>query len=273
MTRHEKITEILNRIENGVNEVYTSETWKKYIKTMSRFHHYSISNSLLIYLQKPDATYVAGYNAWKAKFQRNVKSGEKAIRILAPFKKIIQDENDEETMITGFRAASVFDISQTEGKPLPKYMCDQLEGSVKDYKTFLDRLFLASPVKIIVHTINGNANGFYNPRGKIIEIRDDLSEIMTIKTCIHEIAHALLHTNQKDLSKQVKETEAESVAYGVCSYYGIDTGNYSFPYIAGWSSSHSIKESKESMHRIRDAIDQIIETMECLTDKTREIQF
>lgn len=267
MSQKEQIAEILEKIESGITSVYESEQWKKYLKTMSQFHQYSISNSLLIYLQKPDATYVAGFQTWKNRFNRSVKRGEKAIRILAPLKRSIENEADEkESIITGFRSASVFDISQTKGDPLPEYMEKELKGDVKDYERFIRALHLASPVPLSFSEIRSTANGFYDPFEKKIMIRNDLSEVMTIKTCVHEIAHAILHAkeNGRNLSKSQKETEAESVAYAVCAYYGIDTKEYSFPYIAGWSKTRSAKELKESLDHIHFAADQIITTLKTL---------
>lgn len=245
MDQKEQVTMILEQIEDGVHSVFESDSWKTYLKTMSQFHHYSISNSLLIYLQKPQATYVAGFQTWKNKFNRYVRKGEKAIRILAPLKKMIEDENNEEILITGFRCASVFDISQTKGDPLPEYMKDALQGKVENYDTFLRALRLSSPVPVSLASFSSHAHGYYDPDEKQILIKNDMSEIMTVKTCVHEIAHAILHAKEsgrENISKFQKETEAESVAYAVCAYYGIDTEEYSFPYIAGWSQTHSTKE-------------------------------
>lgn len=251
----ENNTKLYETLEKGILNVTNNEQWKKYLKTLSKFHSYSFNNTILIYSQKPEATYVAGYYKWKNEFHRYVKKGEKGIRIFAPIKKKIKEE---ESKIFGFKAATVFDISQTEGDPLPDYIDDSLYGKVKDYDDFINILMLASPAPIHIHPMHTKAHGFYDSKTNTIEIRDDLSEIMTIKTCIHEIAHALLHKDETQKDQYTKETEAESVAFAVCSYFGIDTSEYSFPYLAGWSKNHDTSELKESIEAIQKTTSQII---------------
>lgn len=276
--KQETMEQIFRQLEEGTRNVYSSEKWTSYLQTMARFHQYSTGNSILIYQQKPDATYVAGYYAWKNTFHRNVKRGEKAIRILAPVRKytVVQDENGEEEQkyrITGFRSAAVFDISQTAGNALPSYMTETMEGNVEDYALFLEALCLASPVPVRFEKIEGSAHGFYRPIDADIIIRKGMSQKQTIKTMIHEIAHALLHyphPGDTPDARNKREIEAESTAYAVCFYYGIDTSEYSFPYIAGWSENHDLAELKESLDAIRGATDRLIATIDCILNPQKK---
>ena len=277
-TKQETLDRIFQQLEEGTKNVFSSQAWTAYLQTMARFHQYSTGNSILIYTQKPDATYVAGYYAWKNTFHRYVKKGEKSIRILAPIRKytVVQTENGEEEQkyrIAGFRAASVFDISQTVGKDLPAYMKDTLSGTVEDYALFREALCLASPVPVRFETIEGNAHGYYRPIDADIIIRNDMSQKQTVKTMIHEIAHAMLHhphPGDDQLTRNRREIEAESTAYAVSSYYGIDTSEYSFPYIAGWSASHDMKELRDSLDIIRSTTDRLIATIDCILDPMKK---
>lgn len=272
MNYNEQLERISQQLETGVKEVFTSEQYLKYLKTMAKFHTYSASNTLLIFMQRPDATLVAGYNAWKSKFHRCVKKGEKAIRIIAPIRRkkmypIIMDGTtieDEEPLTVGFRIVNVFDLSQTYGDDIPFYMSDVLPGMVNDYEHFIDALLLLSPVPVSFETIESHAKGYYRIQENDIVIEKSLSQVQTIKTLIHEMAHAHLHHDALEDSEQsryVREVQAESIAYAVCSYYGIDTSEYSFPYIAGWSSSQSLEELKDSLDIIKSTSDYFITTM------------
>lgn len=250
--------QLFETIEKGITEVKDSQKWKQYLNTLSKFHSYSFNNTLLIYSQKPEATYIAGYYKWKNDFHRQVKRGEKGIRIFVPIKRRLEEIDDEGTVIQGFKSATVFDVSQTFGEELPSYLNTSLSGNVENYESFLSALKLISKTPIYIHTMNCSANGYYDHKTDSIEVRDDLSEIMTVKTCIHEIAHSLLHKNNKELSQEQKETEAESIAYAVCAHYGIDTSEYSFPYLTGWSKNHNSDELKESMETIQQTTNTII---------------
>jgi Zn-dependent peptidase ImmA (M78 family) len=260
-------------LEKGVHEVFTSEGYQTYLRTMAHFHTYSINNSILIWMQRPDATLVAGYQAWKTQFNRNVRKGEKAIKIIAPIRRkkmypvIIDNElvEDEGPKIIGWRAVPVFDIRQTYGDELPFYMSDVLPGMVNDFARFEEALILACPVPVSFMHIDSGAHGYYRPKDKDIVIDASLSEVQTIKTLLHEMTHAVLHhqegTDTED-SRYRREVQAESVAYAVCSYYGIDTSEYSFPYIAGWSSSKDMEELKQSLQIIRETTDHLITAIE-----------
>lgn len=277
-TKQETLDLIFKQLEEGTKKVYSSKSWTAYLQTMSRFHQYSTGNSILIYQQKPDATYIAGYYAWKNTFHRNVKRGEKAIRILAPVRKytVVQNENGEEEQkyrITGFRTAAVFDISQTAGEEIPSYIQDRIDGSVDHFSLLKEALCLASPVPVRFEKLEKNVHGYYRPIDADIIIGTGMSEKQTIKTMIHEIAHAFLHyphpgDNQESRNK--REIEAESIAYAVSSYYGIDTSEYSFPYIAGWSEKHDLKELRDSLDVIRNTTDRILSTVDCILDPQKK---
>lgn len=273
MDRQQQIQQITDELEKGVQAVFTSEGYQNYLATMAHFHSYSTNNSILIWMQRPDATLVAGYQAWKTQFNRNVRKGEKAIKIIAPIRRkkmypiIIDDElvEDNGPKIVGWRAVSVFDIQQTFGDDLPFYMKDILPGMVNDFDLFEEALLMASPVPISFAHIEEKAHGCYRPKEKDIIIDSSLSQVQTIKTFLHEITHALLHADQQNDTAEscyVREVQAESVAYAVCCYYGIDTHEYSFPYIAGWSSSRDIEELKDSLHLIRETTDHLITMIE-----------
>lgn len=254
--KEQMLNEVLNRLEDGVRQVYRSDEWKRYLSVMSKFHTYSCRNSLLIYLQKPDATHVAGYQVWKKEFGRQVRKGEKGIRILAPVKIKQADAVSEknEYVISGFRTACVFDISQTWGDPVPLSLCQTLQGKVEDYPLFINALLLASPVQVRFEKTAEGIRGLYRPLDEEIIISPGMPECQTVKTLLHEIAHALLHKDNRSSAHEERvrrEVEAESVAYAVSSCFGIDTSSYSFSYIAAWAEDQELKRLKESMETIR----------------------
>ena len=288
----EKMKEITDRLEQGITELFDSERYKEYLKVMSRFHNYSFNNTLLIAMQKPDASLVAGFTAWKNNFQRNVIKGEKGIKIIAPspFKVKQQMEKidphtrkpvmgkdgktvmeEKEVTIPAYKVVSVFDVSQTEGKELPDIAVDELTGDVDRYKDFFIALDKTSTVPIGFEKITGGAHGYYHLEDKRIAIDEGMSELQTLKTAIHEIAHAKLHDidlnapkdeQQPRVDRRTREVEAESVAYTVCQHYGLDTSDYSFGYVAGWSSGRELAELKGSLETIRSTAAEIINSID-----------
>ena len=281
MNRYHAVKEITERLEKGLSELFESEKYKDYLKAMSKFHNYSFNNTLLIAMQKPDATLVAGFHTWESQFGRHVKSGEKAIRILAPapYKKKIKSEGDTaaddapkfESVINimAFKPAYVFDISQTDGPGLPSLGANELQFSVANFNQFMDALSCISPVPIEFQTIKSGAKGYFSNTDHKIVIQNGMPEAQTVKTIIHEICHALLHNtdnfDSNDIEKKTrssKEVEAESVAYTVCQHFNIDTSDYSFGYIAGWSSGKELNELKTSMILIRKTASKIINDIE-----------
>lgn len=252
------IKAITEQLEQGVKEVFTSDKYIEYLQFMSKFTSYSFNNTMLIFLQKPNASLVAGYKSWQQK-GRQVRKGEKGITILAPcpHKKEIEDENGEKQTIswTSFRAVSVFDVSQTDGAELPTGCITMLTGEVENYTDLVKKLEEISPVPVGYENIEGGANGYFNTAEKRIAIQEGMSQQQTIKTLIHEISHAILHDRdegeEKDADRHTREVQAESVAYTVCSMLGLDTSDYSFGYVAGWSSTKEVKELNESMEVIR----------------------
>lgn len=282
----EKVAEITDKLESGIKELFSSEKFKSYLNTMSKFHNYSFNNTLLIAMQKPDATLVAGFNAWKNNFGRNVNKGEKGIQIFAPAPYKIKKEEikrdpdtdlpildkdgkpiveEVERVIPNFKVVSVFDVSQTNGKELPTLGVDELSGNVTDYEKFFEALKEVSPVPIKLAEIDGSAKGFFNQEDKTITIKEGMSEAQTVKTAIHEIAHAMLH--DKDLKKTdlekpkdraTEEVEAESIAYTVCQHFGVDTSDYSFSYVASWGSGKDLPELKSSLETIRSTASELI---------------
>lgn len=287
--RADQLKEITERLEQGVKDIFTSEMYTKYLLTMSKFHNYSFNNTLLIAMQRPDATLVAGYNAWKNKFNRYVKKGEKGIQIIAPApvkereerEKIDKDtgltvlnESGEpeievvERVIPRFRVTTVFDYAQTDGEPLPTLEVNELTARVKDYTLLKEAIEQVSPVPIRFGEIEGNAKGYYSHMDKEICVRADMGESQTIKTMIHEVAHAMLHDSDQmkqrgeEKDQLTKETEAESIAFTVCSALGIDTSDYSFPYVASWASGKELKELKDSMDTIRLTAADFLEKLE-----------
>lgn len=286
--REQQMKEITERLEQGVKELFTSEMYTEYLKTMSQFHNYSFNNTLLIAMQKPDATLVAGYQAWQKKFKRQVKKGEKGIQIIAPApirekeeiekfdpetnEPILRPDGQPETeevvhIIPRFRIATVFDVSQTYGEPLPELETPELMGNVENYEVFMQALREISPVHIRFDEIESGAKGYYSTVNKETVIQRGMSEMQTMKTGIHETTHAKLHDREimeelgEKKNQMTREVEAESVAYTVCLYFGLDTSDYSFPYIAGWSSSVDMKELRASMDTIRKTAGEMIDGM------------
>lgn len=286
--REEQLKEITERLEQGVQELFTSERYREYLNMMAKFHNYSFNNTLLIAMQRPDATLVAGYQAWQKKFNRHVLRGEKGIQIISPapirekeeVEKIDPETNEPilkangqpeteiiEHVIPRFKVATVFDVSQTEGEPLPDLGGADLTGQVADFTVFMEAIRNVSPVPIRFAEIEGTSHGYYHNTDKEIVIKSGMSESQTMKTAIHEVTHALLHDRdlmeeqgvEKD--KMTKEVEAESVAYIVCQHLGLDSSEYSFPYIAGWSSDRDMKELRTSMDLIRKTAGDFIENM------------
>ena len=284
----QQVHEITDKLEQGIKELFESERFKEYLRTMSKFYNYSFNNTLLIAMQKPEATYVAGYTSWQRNFDRQVMKGEKGIKILAPAPYKAQEEREKidpvtqkpvigadgkavtetvEVLRPAFKVVSVFDVSQTDGKELPDIIVDELKGTVENYEAFFDALKQESPVPISFEDIPGGAKGFFSPVESRIAIQEGMSEIQTVKTAIHEIAHAKLHAVKPDekaapedkKDRHTKEVEAESVAYTVCQRYGIETSDYSFGYIAGWSSGKETKELKSSLDTIRKTAAEMIE--------------
>ena len=284
----QQVREITDKLEQGIKELFESERFKEYLRTMSKFYNYSFNNTLLIAMQKPEATYVAGYTSWQRNFDRQVMKGEKGIKILAPAPYKAQEEREKVDPVTqkpvigadgktvtetvevlrpDFKVVSVFDVSQTDGKELPDIIVDELKGTVENYEAFFDALKQESPVPISFEDIPGGAKGFFSPVESRIAIQEGMSEIQTVKTAIHEIAHAKLHAVKPDekaapeekKDRHTKEVEAESVAYTVCQRYGIETSDYSFGYIAGWSSGKETKELKSSLDTIRKTAAEMIE--------------
>ena len=287
--RKQQMKEITERLEQGVKDIFTSEMYTTYLRTMAKFHNYSFNNTLLIAMQRPDATLVAGFNAWKNKFKRYVKKGEKGIQIIAPApikeveerEKIDKDtglavlnENGEpemervEYVVPRFRVTTVFDVSQTDGEPIPSLEVNELTASVKDYALLTAAIEQVSPVPMRFDEIKGDAKGYYSDADKEICIQVGMGESQTVKTMIHEVAHAMLHNsdfmkqNGEEKDRLTKETEAESIAFTVCSALGIDTSDYSFPYVASWASGKEMKELKDSMDTIRLTAADFLEKLE-----------
>ena len=293
MSQSQQIKDITDKLEKGIEDLFQSDNYKNYLRTMSKFTSYSLNNTLLIAMQKPDATTVAGYSTW-TKLNRHVVKGSKAIKIIAPcpYKKKLETEvtddgkiilnkdgkpikDQTEKVLMGFKIVNVFDYSQTDGKPLPE-IAHKLDGTVDGYADFLNALKQFSPVPIKFEEIEGPANGYYHLADKNIVIDEGMSQAMNCKTGIHELAHAILHDIDSGLQKdampdrETKEVQAESVAYTVCQYYGIDSSDYSFGYVAGWSSGKNLKELKESIDTIRKTANEIITGIDCKLDGIRQ---
>lgn len=284
---------IMKSLESGVSDFFTSEKYGEYLKTMTKFHRYSFNNTLLIAMQRPEATLVTGYRNWQS-MGRQVKKGEKGITILAPAPKkqkkaqALYDQNqmpvlDEqgnqkyeevEVVIPRFKATTVFDIDQTEGEPIQTIAPEELTEAVQDFDLFMQAITDISPVPIRFDEIEGSAKGYYDNANKEIVIRKGMSESQTIKTAIHECGHAMLHDRDLMLAsgikkdRETKEVEAESVAYSVCSAFQIETSDYSFPYIAGWSSGRDMKELRSSMDTIRQTAGKMVDD---LTEKLQQL--
>ena len=295
------IDSIMQSLESGVEELFTSNRYQEFLKTMAKFHNYSFNNTMLIAMQRPDATLVTSYKNWQS-MGRQVMKGEKGITIIAPapYKKMkekeVLDENQRpimgtdgkpkteqvEVTVPHFKAVTVFDIAQTSGEPIQTLAPELLTAAVQDFDSFMQAIQKISPVPIRFDEIDGNANGYYHNADKEIVIKKGLSESQTLKTAIHETAHAKLHDKEimeslgVEKDRLTKEVEAESVAYCVCSSFGLDTSDYSFPYIAGWSSSREMKEMKASMDVIRktagEMIDQLTEELEIILEEKQKTE-
>lgn len=292
---------IMQSLESGVEELFTSNRYQEFLKTMAKFHNYSFNNTMLIAMQRPDATLVTSYKNWQF-MGRQVMKGEKGITIIAPapYKKMkekeVLDENQRpimgtdgkpkteqvEVTVPHFKAVTVFDIAQTSGEPIQTLAPELLTAAVQDFDSFMQAIQKISPVPIRFDEIDGNANGYYHNADKEIVIKKGLSESQTLKTAIHETVHAKLHDKEimeslgVEKDRLTKEVEAESVAYCVCSSFGLDTSDYSFPYIAGWSSSREMKEMKASMDVIRktagEMIDQLTEELEIILEEKQKTE-
>lgn len=261
----EEMKQVLEELEKGVQEVFTSGRYEAYLKTLSKFHNYSFNNTLLIFMQKPDASRVAGFNTWKKEFSRYVKKGEKAIRILAPIphkvKDVDEDGNEIERQWLSFRQVSVFDISQTDGKPLES-LTEDLSSDLSNYEELRDRIASVSPVPIEYRKLQPGLYGYYSLAEKKIVIDETQSKADALSTMIHEISHALIHEPESEFYTQAdnstREVQAESIAFVVASHYGLDTSKYSFGYIAAWSTGKELKELTASMEVIRQTAEKFI---------------
>ena len=279
-------------MEQGITELFDSERYKEYLRVMSKFHNYSFNNTLLIAMQKPDASLLAGFSAWKNNFERNVMRGQKGIKIIAPSPYKIKQEmqkidphtqkpiigkdgkpvtEEKEITIPAFKVVSVFDVSQTEGREIPNIAVNMLTGDVEHYKDVFAALEKTSPVPVGFEKIEGGAHGYYHLEDKRIALDEGMSELQTLKTLIHEIAHAKLHDidlnapledleNRPD--RRTREVQAESIAYTVCQHYGLDTSDYSFGYVAGWSAGRELAELKSSLETIRSTAAEIINSID-----------
>ena len=295
-TEKQRVQELTDKLEQGLQDLFNSDSYCNYLRTMSKFHNYSFNNTLLIAMQKPDATLVAGYKAWQKNFERHVNKGEKAIRILAPASYKIKEERDKidpvtqellldkdgnpqkeevEITIPAFRAVSVFDVAQTDGKPIPELAAKELLSDVEGYQDMIRAVEAISPVPIELEEIAGDSKGYYDREAKRIAVQENMSESQTLKTMIHEVAHSKLHSKEVEQDEQMrkdrntKEVEAESIAYTVCQHFGVDTSDYSFGYIAGWSSGRDTKELRASMDTIRRTASELITGIE---EQLQELQ-
>ena len=297
LSNKERLRQITESIETGIKELFESDKYRQYLSTMSRFHHYSLNNTMLIYMQKPDATLVAGFNKWMNQFERQVKKGEHGITIIAPtpFKKKIEEQKldpdtkapvldkdgkivteEKEVEIPMFRPVKVFDVSQTDGKPLPQLASD-LSGGVAHYDVFMEALRRTSSVPIQIQPISDGSDGYFNLTAQRIDIRKGMSEVQTVSATVHEMAHSILHNTEKEQlaaagdgtkeqpkpkDRRTEEVEAESISYAVCQYFGIQTGENSFGYIAAWSKGKELAELKASLETINKTASSLINGIE-----------
>ena len=295
-TEKQRVQELTDKLEQGLQDLFNSDSYRNYLATMSKFHNYSFNNTMLIAMQKPDATLVAGFKAWQKNFDRHVKKGEKGIRILAPAPYKIKEEREKidpvtqellldkdgkpqkeevEITIPAFRAVSVFDVAQTDGKPIPELAAKELLSDVEGYQDMIRAVEAISPVPIELEEIAGDSKGYYDREAKRIAVQENMSESQTLKTMIHEVAHSKLHSKEVEQDEQMrkdrntKEVEAESIAYTVCQHFGVDTSDYSFGYIAGWSSGRDTKELRASMDTIRRTASELITGIE---EQLQELQ-
>lgn len=295
-SQEERLQELTDRLENGIKELYTSGRYAEYLAAMSKFHHYSFGNVVLILLQCPTATKVAGYNRWKKDFGRQVKKCEHGISILCPCPQtrwMQKQKTDSESglpifsedgspvmepvrvTIPRFKIGTVFDISQTEGRELPCIVASELTGEVESFQTLYDCLAELSPVPVTEDEVPGAAKGFFSSEEQRIVLRRGMPQLQIIKTLVHEIAHAMLHDKTKipveeQKVRSQKEVEAESVAYVVCQYIGLDTSDYSFGYVAGWSKDKELRELKNSLGIIQATAGEMISKIEAAFGRSPE---
>ena len=266
----DKVKEITEKLESGVAELFDSASYQNYLKFLGKFHNYSFRNTLLIMFQGGEL--VAGYKTWQ-KMGRNVKKGERGIKIIAPapFKKTVKrmklvdgvlTENEEEVKVPAYKVTTVFDVSQTEGVELPECPAKELVGDVENVVEVFKALEEIAPVPIVWENITNGSNGYFSAMKGKIAIKEGMPAAQTIKTIIHEIAHSIFHANGEVKDKRTKEVQAESVAYTVCNYYGLDTSDYSFGYIADWSRGKEMTELKESLEIIRNTAHDLIEKID-----------
>ena len=289
--REEKMSLVQQKLEEGVRDIFESDKYKEYMKTMSRFPRYSINNCILIACQCPEASHVCGFKKWQTDFNRTVNKGEHGIMIIAPIKikadveeplydenskPVLKEDGSQETETVsrefqGFKPAYVFDVSQTSGEPLPSIVT-QLNESVDGYEKLKNILIEISPVSISFEPIEGGANGYYSPTSQKIVVKSEMPELQTIKTMIHEIAHASLgHGSKEDkYDRETKEVQAESVAYWVSQMIGLDTSEYSFGYISGWSKDKEVSELKDNLEIIKQTADKISLAIEEKVQKLQE---
>ena len=271
------LDEIMKALEEGVKDFMETDAYKSYLRAVGKFHNYSMNNVMLITMQRPDATLVAGYNTWKKSFNRNVKRGEKGLKIIAPMPVSVEKEEDrvdqygntykEKVTVTvpRFRAVTVFDVSQTDGDPLPDISPAELKNEVNNYSAFLKAVEKASDVPINFIGIEGSAKGYFNVANNEISVAKGMSESQTLKTLIHEIAHSVLHNKDNGgvfIDTKTKEVQAESVAFSVCSHFGIDTSEYTFPYVTAWAGDKDLKTLRNSMDTIKDTASLLIHRIE-----------
>ena len=270
-----EVKEITEKLEEGLRDLFNSEKYKNYLTTMSKFHNYSFNNTLLISMQRPDASLVAGYGAWQKNFDRHVKKGAKGIKIISPVKIKMEVDDDKAEKegtkktveVTKFKVSTVFDVSDTEGKELPSIGVNQLSGQVEKFHQLTKAIEEIAKVPIEYRDIQGEAKGFYSNRDNKIVVQKNMTQVQTLKTLTHELAHSMLHSKVSEneganKDRRTKEVEAESVAFTVCQHFGIDTSDYSFGYIAGWSSGKEMDELKSSMQTIRRTASEIIKGVE-----------
>lgn len=293
------LKEVTDKLEQGIQDLYNSDRYKEYLSVMAKFYNYSINNTILIAMQKPDATLVAGFSAWQKKFERTVKKGERGIRIIAPCPRTITKEvpkidpktqlplKDEhgniitkqvEVTVPAYKVVTVFDVSQTDGKELPSIAVDSLSGQVERYEDFFKALSETSPVPVSFEKLHPELHGYYSSMTQNIVIAEGMSELQTLKTFIHEISHSMLHGKEGEehfVDRNTKEVQAESIAYTVCQHYGLDTSDYSFGYVAGWSQTKGLDELKSSLSVIHSTAQKIIESVDkniMEIQKSREAQ-
>ena len=283
------LKDVTDKLEQGIQDLFNSEKYKEYLNVMSKFYNYSINNTLLIAIQKPDATLVAGYSAWEKKFERSVRKGEKGIKIIAPCPRTIQKEipkidphtqsmmidehgnvitEQKEVTIPAYKVVTVFDVSQTDGKELPSIAVDSLSGQVEHYDDFMKALADTADVPVSFEKLHPELHGYYSRSDNSIVLAEGMSELQTLKTFIHEIAHAMLHSKEGEehiTDRNTKEVQAESIAYTVCQHYGLDTSDYSFGYVAGWSQTKGLDELKNSLTIIHKTAQKIIENVDKYT--------